>query len=77
MKENTYKAIMLAYSKNYTHDTYNLYNSETKRLVRSRDNQWKEWKIIIWRKPWTFYVMNEKDLGSGIKEVVDTGTTPT
>ena len=46
MKDKTYKAIMVGYYYNHTRDMYKLYNSDTKRVVISRDVNWAEWKTV-------------------------------
>ena len=35
-----FKAIIVVYYKNYTRDTYKLYNSETKTVIMTRDVKW-------------------------------------
>ena len=45
-KDKTYKAIMVGYYYNHTRDMYKLYNSDTKRVVISRDVNWAEWKTV-------------------------------
>ena len=35
---------MVGYDDNHKRDTYKLYNTDTKRVIMSRDIKWAEWK---------------------------------
>ena len=41
-----YGSIMVGYADNHTRDMYNLYNTDTKKVIMIRDVKWAEWKII-------------------------------
>ena len=45
IKDNTYKAIMVGYADNHTRDMYNLYNTDTKKVIVKSDIKWVEWKM--------------------------------
>ena len=45
MKDKTYKDIMVGYSDNPTRDTCKLYNTDTNRVIVTRDIKWAEWKL--------------------------------
>ena len=51
MTDITFKGIMVGYAKNNMRDTYKLYNTETKRVIITRDVKWEDWKIPILWKP--------------------------
>ena len=37
---------MVGYADNHTRDTYNFYNTDTKRFIMTRDVKWSEWNMI-------------------------------
>ena len=44
MTDITFKGIMVGYAKNHMRDTYKLYNTETKRVIITRDVRCEYWK---------------------------------
>ena len=42
----TYKAIMARYAENHIRDMYKWYNTDTKRVIKTRDVKWSQWKMI-------------------------------
>ena len=45
MADKTYKDIVVGYADNHKMYTYKFYNTETKRIILTRDVKWAEWKM--------------------------------
>jgi hypothetical protein len=45
-KERGIKMIMVGYATDSSADTYRMFNPKTKKIIRSRDVKWLEWKIL-------------------------------
>ena len=60
------KCVMIGYSANHAGDTYRLYNTETKKVVNSRNVQWADWHGIS--QP-TDGMIEFDSNGSGIDEM--------
>ena len=44
IKDKTFKAIMVRYVENHTHDTYKIYNPHKNRVIIILDIKWADWK---------------------------------
>ena len=72
MKDKTYKAIMVGYTENHTHDTYQLYNTEINRVIMSRYIKQLQRKKTDPAETMTmFRDLNEKYLLPGKEEAVE------
>ena len=70
MEDNTEKAIMVGYTDNHTRDTNKLYNTDTKRVITTRDVNWEDCKMTYPAEtPKMFRNTHEEDFVPGIEEV--------
>ena len=60
MTDKTFKAIMVGYTDNHTKDTYKMCNSETKRVIMTKDIKFEDWKKFDPAKTLTMFCEAEK-----------------
>jgi hypothetical protein len=58
-KEWGIKMIMVGYAADSSADTYRMFNPNTKKIIRSRDVKWLDWKIIDPKCDMSIFVFNQ------------------